>query len=51
MEYFIYVVSIGGGLGPNVWDDEIVIRAENFRAALDDIEANYLPHDATIHAI
>lgn len=35
---FKYVVSYGGGRGPEVWDAEIVVEAENIRAALDEAE-------------
>lgn len=38
MNNFIYVVSFGGGIGPDVWDEEIIIRAGSIREALDDLE-------------
>lgn len=32
---FIYVSRIVGGLGPNVWDKEVVCRASDIQEALD----------------
>lgn len=33
-----YTVSYGGGLGPDVWDKEMTVEAENIREALDTAE-------------
>ena len=30
-----YVVTFGGGLGPDIWDAEIVVEAENIKEGLD----------------
>lgn len=33
-----YIVSIEGGLGPESWDTEIIIKAENIHSAIHKIE-------------
>lgn len=39
-----YVVTVGGGLGPHVWDKDIVVEAYNIREALNIVEAQ-VAHD------
>jgi len=34
-----YVALIYGGIGPNVWDREVEVEAEDIRQALDKVEA------------
>ena len=34
-----YHVMIGGGLGPNVWDTEVEVEAENIQQAIDKVLA------------
>ena len=38
MVTFKYIVAIAGGLGPDVWDSEFTVEAENIRQALDKAE-------------
>lgn len=48
---FIYVASVNGGFGPDTWDDEIIVRAEDIGGALDYIETNHLPFGANVTSI
>lgn len=36
---FSYLVAYGGGIGPDVWDGELVVKAKSVRDALDQTEA------------
>ena len=33
-----YLITYGGGIGPNVWDAEITVEAKTIREALDKAE-------------
>ncbi len=48
---FEYLVSFGGGIGPNVWDNEIVIEADNIREALEKSEPKVNEAGGWIYAI
>jgi hypothetical protein len=33
-----WIVAYGGGLGPDTWDAEMIVDADNIRSALDQAE-------------
>lgn len=46
-----YLVTYGGGLGPNVWDAELIVQAPDIRAALDQAEPQVLDAGGVIFSI
>ncbi len=46
-----YIGLICGGRGPDVWDKEVEVEAENIRQALDEIEKHFLEYDSAVVSI
>ncbi len=45
-----YLAVVAGGIGPDVWDREVEVEADNIREALEIVEKN-LEHDEVVISI
>ena len=46
-----FLAVVEGGIGPNVWDREVTVWADNIRAALDTVESQISDSSAAVTSI